>query len=185
MLRAVVQAAKETPGVVLLGHQKEAALAELYANAGAFVLPSSHEGQPIAVIEALGYGCPVILSDIPAHRELGIAAGQFFPAGDVAELAERLRAVFRDPPDRRQHIADRDRILRRHDWRLDRALDARCLSRRAAAPPCCRHSAGAAGLIDVVNSGGAASSVTSPRLRREVDARSASGEGAIDRASSW
>jgi glycosyltransferase involved in cell wall biosynthesis len=132
-VRAVVQAAKETPGVVLLGHQKEAALAELYANAGVFVLPSSHEGQPIAAIEALGYGCPVILSDIPAHRELGIATGQFFRAGDTAELAERLRAVFRDPPDRRHHIADRDRILLRHDWRTiaRHTLDVY----RAALPP--------------------------------------------------
>lgn len=117
-VRAVVDAAKATPGVVLLGHQKEAALAELYANAGAFVLPSSHEGQPIAVIEAIGYGCPVILSDIPAHRELGIAAGRFFRAGDTSALAEHMRATFRNPPDRAQHTADRDRILRQHDWRL-------------------------------------------------------------------
>jgi glycosyltransferase involved in cell wall biosynthesis len=117
-VRAVIEAARATPGVVLLGHQKEVALAELYAHAGAFVLPSSHEGQPIAVIEALGYGCPVILSDIPAHRELGITTGQFFRAGDTAALAQRLRAVFRDPPDRANHVADRDRILKRHDWRV-------------------------------------------------------------------
>ena len=116
-VNAVIDVAKRTPGVALLGHQKEAALAELYGNAGAFVLPSTHEGQPIAVIEALGYGCPVILSDIPAHRELGIAMGQYFGAGDTAALAQRLRAVFRDPPDRAQHIADRDLILERHDWR--------------------------------------------------------------------
>ncbi|MBX9774382.1 MAG: glycosyltransferase family 4 protein [Xanthobacteraceae bacterium] len=129
----VVEAARRTPGVVLLGHQKEAALAELYGNAGAFVLPSSHEGQPIAVIEALGYGCPVILSDIPAHRELGIVAGQFFPSGDVVALSKRLRAVFRDPPDRADHTADRDRILKRHDWRLiaRHTLRAYC----AALPP--------------------------------------------------
>ncbi|MPZ37712.1 MAG: glycosyltransferase [Rhizobiales bacterium] len=114
--RAVINVAKRTRGVALLGHQKEPALAELYANAGAFVLPSSHEGQPIAVIEALGYGCPVILSDIPAHRELGITAGTFFRAGDTDELADRLRAAFRDPPDRNAHVADRDRILQRHDW---------------------------------------------------------------------
>ena len=115
-VRAVVDAAKRTPGVVLLGHQKEAALAELYGKAGVFVLPSTHEGQPIAVIEALGYGCPVILSDIPAHQELGIAVPRFFPAGNTAALADRLRTVFRDPPDRDAHTADRDRILKRHDW---------------------------------------------------------------------
>lgn len=117
-VRAVIDVARLTPGVVLLGHQKGAALAELYANAGAFVLPSSHEGQPIAVIEALGYGCPVILSDIPAHHELEITAGRFFRPGDTAALAEHLRATFRNPPDRTRHNADRDRILKRHDWRV-------------------------------------------------------------------
>jgi glycosyltransferase involved in cell wall biosynthesis len=123
---------------VLLGHQKEAALAELYGNAGVFVLPSTHEGQPIAVIEALGYGCPVILSDIPAHQELGLAMPRFFPAGDTTLLAERLRTVFRDPPDRNAHTADRDRILKRHDWQTiaRHTLDVY----RVALPP--RRSAG-------------------------------------------
>jgi glycosyltransferase involved in cell wall biosynthesis len=114
----VIDVAKRTRGVALLGHQKQAALAELYANAGAFVLPSSHEGQPIAVIEALGYGCPVILSDIPAHRELGITKGTFFESGDTEQLAERLRATFRNPPDRKACAVDSARIVERHDWGL-------------------------------------------------------------------
>jgi len=115
--RAVAKAAQETPGVVMLGHQKQAALAELYTHAGAFVLPSSHEGQPLAVIEALGYGCAMVLSDIPAHREIGIASARYFKAGDIDELADRLREIVRNPPDRRMQQADRERILHRHDWR--------------------------------------------------------------------
>ena len=134
-VRAVIEAAKQTPDVVLLGHQKEAALAELYGNAGVFVLPSTDEGQPIAVIEALGYGCPVILGDIPAHRELGIATPRFFPAGNTAVLADRLRTVFRDPPDRkRAHRRSRPhpQAARLAD---DRAPHPRRLSRRVAAAP--------------------------------------------------
>ena len=120
----------ETPGVVMLGHRTPAALAALYANAGAFVLPSSHEGQPIAVIEALAYGCPLILSDIPAHREIECAAARYVPSGDIDALAEFLREQIRNPPDRKSFMADRERILRRHDWRsiarhtLDVYLDA-------------------------------------------------------------
>jgi glycosyltransferase involved in cell wall biosynthesis len=115
--RAVAQAAQRTPGVVMLGHQNEAALAELYTHAGAFVLPSRQEGQPIAVIEALGYGCPLILSDIPAHRELGIRAAQNFRPGDVDELTARLLTAFRDPSSYRLRPAEREEILLRHDWR--------------------------------------------------------------------
>ncbi len=133
-VRAVERAACETPGVVMLGHRTPAALATLYANAGAFVLPSSHEGQPIAVIEALAYGCPLILSDIPAHREIGCAAS-YVPSGDIDTLAEFLRDAVCNPPDRESFVAERERILRRHDWRsiarhtldvyLDAALPAR------------------------------------------------------------
>jgi glycosyltransferase involved in cell wall biosynthesis len=127
--RAVAQAAQDTPGVVMLGHQNEAALAQFYTHCAAFVLPSSHEGQPLAVIEAMGYGCPVILSDIPAHRELGIATARYVEVGNVDALTETLSDVFRDPPDRAAD-ADRERMLRRHDWRsiarrtLDVYLDA-------------------------------------------------------------
>ena len=107
----------------MLGHQKQDALAQLYTHAGAFVLPSSHEGQPLAVIEALGYGCPVVLSDIPAHREIGIASATYFRAGDVDELTGRLADVFRNPPAR--NLVDREGVLRRHDWRsiAHRTLD--------------------------------------------------------------
>jgi glycosyltransferase involved in cell wall biosynthesis len=114
---AVKGAAEKTAGVVMLGHQTGTALAELYAHAGVFVMPSRREGQPIAVLEAISYGCPVLLSDIPAHREIGAAAAQYFTVGDVAGLAERLGAAFDHPPDRAANVADRERILQAHDWR--------------------------------------------------------------------
>jgi glycosyltransferase involved in cell wall biosynthesis len=114
---AVKGAAENTAGVVMLGHQTGTALAELYAHAGVFVMPSRREGQPIAVLEAISYGCPVLLSDIPAHREIGAAAAQYFTVGDVAGLAERLSAAFDHPPDRAATAADRERILQAHDWR--------------------------------------------------------------------
>jgi glycosyltransferase involved in cell wall biosynthesis len=100
----------------MLGCQTGEALAELYTNAGVFVLPSSHEGQPIAVLEAMSYGCPAILSDIPAHREIGSSTSQFVPVGDVATLAKRLNEIFSAPVDRRLDVAERARLMKIHDW---------------------------------------------------------------------
>jgi glycosyltransferase involved in cell wall biosynthesis len=114
--RAVVQAASATAGVVLLGRQTGAALSELYTHAGVFALPSSHEGQPIAVLEAMSYGCPTILSDIPPHREIAAARARFVAVGDIAALAQALQQSFA-MADRRLDAREQERFMRRHDWR--------------------------------------------------------------------
>lgn len=90
-VRKVLDTAAATPGTVCAGLQTGLALGELYAHAGIFVLPSSHEGLPIAMLEALSYGLPVVASDIPANLEVGLSAEHYFPLGDVRALAARLK----------------------------------------------------------------------------------------------
>jgi glycosyltransferase involved in cell wall biosynthesis len=114
--RRVVDAAGATPAVVMTGFQSGTALETLYAHAGLFVLPSSHEGLPIAMLEALSYGTPVVASDIPANLEVGLPRACHFPLGDVEALATLLRerAEVVETPVQRQ--ARRDEAVQRFDW---------------------------------------------------------------------
>ena len=52
---------------------------------------SRYEGNPNVVLEAMAGGCPVILSDIPAHREVADASSAVFvPVDDVQALATAI-----------------------------------------------------------------------------------------------
>lgn len=113
----VIEAADSTPGVVLLGQQSGEALAQLYTHAGLFVLPSSHEGQPIAALEAMSYGCPVTLSDIPANREIATRNVQFIEVGNIDRLEAHLRELFDNERPARLDADELEQIRSRHDWR--------------------------------------------------------------------
>ncbi len=78
------------PRIRFLGMVPRARLGVLLRNAALFVLPSFHEGLPIAALEALACGCPVLLSDIQPNLDLGLPASRYFPVGDVPALAARL-----------------------------------------------------------------------------------------------
>lgn len=77
-------------GVVLTGFVKGRKLHSLLTHARCFVLPSSHEGLPIALLEAMSYRLPVIVSNIPANLEVGLKYEHYFKTGDVEQLASKL-----------------------------------------------------------------------------------------------
>lgn len=63
---------------------------EIYSHAGLFVLPSYYEGLPIALLEALSYALPVLLSGIVPNKEIGLDENRCFPVGNKEALAEKM-----------------------------------------------------------------------------------------------
>lgn len=97
--------ARQDADIILTGVLHQEHIRPLYSHALTFVLPSYYEGLPITLLEALGAGCRVIASDIPATREILLGADAYFPAGDVDALAMKLKEVLSKPftPEQRMH----------------------------------------------------------------------------------
>ena len=95
------------------GDQVKARLAE----ADVFVLPSYLEGQPIAIIEAMASGVPVVGTTIGAVPDLirdGVE-GRVVEPGDVTALADALEQLIADPELRlRMSVAIRERAEQHH-----------------------------------------------------------------------
>lgn len=104
--------------VVLTGFIKGRKLHSLLTNCRCYCLPSSHEGLPIALLEAMSYKVPVVVSDIPANMEVGLPKENYFPCGDVKVLAEKLHEVMSKP------LVSVDYDMGKYDWdKIAREVD--------------------------------------------------------------
>lgn len=77
-------------GVILTGALSQTEIAHLLSHTRLFVLPSYHEGLPIAALEAGAMGAPLLLSDIVPNLDIKLPELHYFETGNVVELAERL-----------------------------------------------------------------------------------------------
>ena len=97
-------------GVVMTGFVKGRKLHALLSGCLCYCLPSSHEGLPIALLEAMSYRVPVVVSNIPANLEVGLSPHVYFPVGDIDALAAKLDSVISQPV----HHVDYD--MTKYDW---------------------------------------------------------------------
>ena len=110
--------------MMMTGYQSGSILNEFYSNAFAFVNPSRIEGMSIALLEALSYGLPTVVSDIPENREVVEPSGiepiaRTFRSGDVADLRDVLQQTIRQR-ETSLNMGRRaaDHVLEQHAWPL-------------------------------------------------------------------
>jgi glycosyltransferase involved in cell wall biosynthesis len=96
----------------------------LMENATALVSSSAVEAFPLTPVEAASVGCPAIVSDIAAHREVTGGSGSFFPPGDRNALAGLLREAL-------HHQSDRIPVVWEKTWDSN-AQELAALLRRVA-----------------------------------------------------
>ncbi len=122
-LEARIKELNLTDAVTLVGWLPD--LLGVYADLDAFVLSSDNEGTPVALIEAMAAGCPVIATRVGGVGDLvdDGETGRLVPPGDREALAKALLALFREP-ERTRQMAERARrrVLELHQDR-DRIAD--------------------------------------------------------------
>jgi len=104
--------------VVFAGGLYGAAKVAALAYATLVVSASELEGFPIAVLEAMRYARPILVSDIPEHLEAIVPGktGFVFPLGSVDALAERMDWVLSHPQESEAAGRQAAQAADAYDW---------------------------------------------------------------------
>jgi len=85
----------------------------------AFVFPSMAETFGFPMVEAMQAGVPLVVSDIPIHREICGEAALYFRMGDADDLVARIEELDQDEDLRRTLIQrGRERVRDKFTWEL-------------------------------------------------------------------
>jgi glycosyltransferase involved in cell wall biosynthesis len=108
-----------TDQVVFAGWQSNAQVREHLRTARGLVMPSFAENLPVAMMEALATGRPVLgtyIAGVPELVETGVN-GWLVPAGNVEATADAILRILRTPTDEltRMGRAGAERVRRLHD----------------------------------------------------------------------
>lgn len=106
----MLKAKAHSHNVVLTGFIKGEKLNEIMTNAALFVLPSSHEGLPISLLEAMSYNIDVLVSDIPANKLECLDEADFFKCGDVEDMQNHIEKKIKN------NVALREYDLNAYNW---------------------------------------------------------------------
>lgn len=95
--RDLLERSEVRQDIIFAGELRGERLAELVRGAGLFALPSDLEGLPLAMLEAMREGIPILASDILAHRQLlGEDRGILFRAGNLQSCIDSINFALKD-----------------------------------------------------------------------------------------
>jgi glycosyltransferase involved in cell wall biosynthesis len=114
--RKIKAKASQNESIVMTGYLTGDLLESIFAYAKLFVLPSYHEGHPIALLEAIGHNLPVLVSDIPAHVEIGLLPESYFECGNVESLTKKLESFLEGGNNKKKGIMTRQLLESKYNW---------------------------------------------------------------------
>ena len=64
------------------------------ANADVFLLSSDYEALPLALLEAMAAGLPIVATDVGGVRDIVTDNGILIPAGDTAAMVQAMEDLY-------------------------------------------------------------------------------------------
>lgn len=90
---------------------------EAFSNASIFFLPSTMEGMPIVLLEAMSYGLPILASDISPNLETGKDLINYFKSGDSESLRKNLLYMLKNYLIlKKKALKSKDFLLKNFKW---------------------------------------------------------------------
>lgn len=93
---AIKEAARNGYDVIHLGYVSDTDREILYQSATLFVSASHYEGFGMPVLEAMNYGIPCVISDIPVYREVAGDNARYFNQESPASIAKEISVLLAD-----------------------------------------------------------------------------------------
>ena len=93
-VRKVFDEAKDDDRIICTGPLYGADVDELYFNAAVFVNASKVEGTSISLLQAMGSGCALLVSDIPENVSATMGAALIFDHEDLNDFVEKFQEIL-------------------------------------------------------------------------------------------
>ena len=106
----------ETKNIIFIKNPDDKLLASLYKNAYLFVYLPLYEGFGLPVLEALHYGVPAIVSDIPVFREIYENSVIFVPPKNIEVQKEKIVQVLNDEQLRNKYKVKGTEVIKKYNY---------------------------------------------------------------------
>ena len=122
-LKQLVKTKKLETQVFFLGKQPD--VRPYLSQADLYVICSKQEGMPMALVEAMAMGLPVLGSDVAGIKDvLKAFPNLLFPASNSEALAKKIQMLYKTPIDERQLLGSELRAYTEHHFSLEQFIKA-------------------------------------------------------------